>query len=537
MFWTIVALIFLMALGGFVSYYGDLQGRRWGKKRVSWFGLRPKHTAILITILTGSAIVVLSTVVIMAAVPNIRDVILSGEHAIRDNKRILAQNQQDKTASASQLDAVNHTLAIRSHDLEAKNQELAKVTPLLATLQQQQQQLIKQNQLLQQQNSQLTATIKRDRAAHEALTQENRKEAIWNKNAEQINKDLADQNISLTRDNIEKTRTSTDLQQKNDTLTHDNIGLTKQNDRVRAENEAIYNKSKSLELEMMAKTQQLSALRQQLDDLARQRDEDLRVYGQVTGENQNILQNYAMLKRARMNIRADSELARLTIAPHLRPEAVRNQLLQLLMNASDTARKLGASPDISGREARIVPKQLITVTGVQKVNEQASLDALADNLSGRDKPVVVLALTLSNSVVGEPVAVELQPYQIDRVYDRAEKVAERHIDARQPVDKIIENLIQFLQKDVRDAAIKAGALPRIDPETGMPEIGVIGTAELFQLTDRVRRMGGDVILTATAKHDVSSADPLNLEFKVTRVSDKPEALTEKRITAFRSAGP
>ncbi len=40
MFWTILALLLMVVLGGFISYYGDLQGRRWGKKRVSWFGLR-----------------------------------------------------------------------------------------------------------------------------------------------------------------------------------------------------------------------------------------------------------------------------------------------------------------------------------------------------------------------------------------------------------------------------------------------------------------------------------------------------------------
>ena len=58
--WTLLAMLALVITGGFISYFGDLQGRRWGKKRVSWFGMRPKHTAILITSLTGGIIALLS---------------------------------------------------------------------------------------------------------------------------------------------------------------------------------------------------------------------------------------------------------------------------------------------------------------------------------------------------------------------------------------------------------------------------------------------------------------------------------------------
>ena len=88
MFWTILALIFLVALGGFVSYYGDLQGRRWGKRRVSWFGMRPKHTAILITSLSGSVIALVSVAAVLIAAPKVRAVVLQGERAINENRAI-----------------------------------------------------------------------------------------------------------------------------------------------------------------------------------------------------------------------------------------------------------------------------------------------------------------------------------------------------------------------------------------------------------------------------------------------------------------
>ena len=49
-------IIFLLLLGGLISTLGDLLGSKIGKARFSVLKLRPKKTAILITILTGSMI-------------------------------------------------------------------------------------------------------------------------------------------------------------------------------------------------------------------------------------------------------------------------------------------------------------------------------------------------------------------------------------------------------------------------------------------------------------------------------------------------
>ncbi len=49
-------IIFLLILGGLISTLGDLLGSKIGKARFSVLKLRPKKTAILITILTGSLI-------------------------------------------------------------------------------------------------------------------------------------------------------------------------------------------------------------------------------------------------------------------------------------------------------------------------------------------------------------------------------------------------------------------------------------------------------------------------------------------------
>ena len=53
-------IIVLLLLGGTLSTLGDLLGSRIGKARLSIFKLRPRRTAVLITILTGSLISAIS---------------------------------------------------------------------------------------------------------------------------------------------------------------------------------------------------------------------------------------------------------------------------------------------------------------------------------------------------------------------------------------------------------------------------------------------------------------------------------------------
>ena len=53
-------ILALLVLGGVLSNLGDRLGSRVGKARLSLFNMRPRRTAVLITVLTGSLISALS---------------------------------------------------------------------------------------------------------------------------------------------------------------------------------------------------------------------------------------------------------------------------------------------------------------------------------------------------------------------------------------------------------------------------------------------------------------------------------------------
>ncbi|MCK8816341.1 DUF3084 domain-containing protein [Natroniella sulfidigena] len=65
-------VIVLVIMGGAIAYVGDKIGMKVGKKRLSLLGLRPKHTSIIITILTGVLITVSSLVLLLVASENVR---------------------------------------------------------------------------------------------------------------------------------------------------------------------------------------------------------------------------------------------------------------------------------------------------------------------------------------------------------------------------------------------------------------------------------------------------------------------------------
>lgn len=53
---TVAIVAVVVVLGGLIAFIGDHIGRRIGRKKLTLFGLRPKHTSVVVTILTGIVI-------------------------------------------------------------------------------------------------------------------------------------------------------------------------------------------------------------------------------------------------------------------------------------------------------------------------------------------------------------------------------------------------------------------------------------------------------------------------------------------------
>jgi hypothetical protein len=435
----------------------------------------------------------------------------------------------------------------------------AKTKLEIATLQQQNSGLEKVNSGLVNGNMDL----QRQRAILDRSIQQKQRQVIAetkaNEAATLINSQLARQNTNLGRENDNLTHerdkliTSNDaLKGTNQKLRLDNTNLTANNTQLKtdkaqlqltfnAANDAynhLLDETKDLQGKLTDQKTAYAQLKGQFEDLTQQRDE---LSNQLAGSSRDFVRAYMDLRQTRYNLRADTELARRTFDSHLSQKAAREELMALLNDASDRARQFGAVVGDNGRAVAIVKKRVVTPASVQVADESASLTALVDQIAGSNTPVVVVARAINNSTAHEQVLMELTPYTSTTLFKPEEVVASRTIDARQPMDKLVNAVIQFLREDVRNAAIKSGTIPQISPETGEEEVGMIDTPEMVTLVDRVRRMGGMVQLTAVANDTITSADlltfgqsrggkPHNLRFDLKR---PPRSSRTKTETAKR----
>lgn len=118
---TLIAIIAVM--GGIIAYVGDKLGSKIGKKRISVFDLRPKHTSILMTIVTGMLIAAL-TIASMSYLSNDVRTALFGMERLKTDLRQLADNVQVK----------NKEIEFTQELLQEKNKALLQVDATITAL-------------------------------------------------------------------------------------------------------------------------------------------------------------------------------------------------------------------------------------------------------------------------------------------------------------------------------------------------------------------------------------------------------------------
>lgn len=113
----IVLIAVLAVTGGAIAYIGDRLGTKVGKRKLTIFGLRPKHTSILVTIITG-ILIVSSTLGVLSLVSRDVRTALFGMDELRAR---LSSLSADVTTKNQELEASRA-------ELEAKTKEYSGLT-------------------------------------------------------------------------------------------------------------------------------------------------------------------------------------------------------------------------------------------------------------------------------------------------------------------------------------------------------------------------------------------------------------------------
>jgi uncharacterized protein (DUF3084 family) len=188
-------IVVLVFTGGVIAFIGDRLGSKVGKKKLSLFGLRPRHTSILVTIITGILITTVTFGILAIASKDVRTALFGM------NKLKAELNEKQ-----SMLEEASGALVNVKNDLNTTKEEYAKSKKDLEETQEDLEIAQQAAELLRQ----------------EQVALQNRNQELWSDNQTLIehNQSLAENNQfllanneSLKADNLELEKTNNDLQE------------------------------------------------------------------------------------------------------------------------------------------------------------------------------------------------------------------------------------------------------------------------------------------------------------------------------------
>ena len=188
----------LVITGGVIAFIGDRLGTKIGKKRLSIFGLRPRHTSIIITIFTGIVITTLTFGVMAAASDNVRTALFGMEklnRTMQETKNNLENTQADLAVAKSEQEKTDAALQQSKADVDRLNKQQKTLEDEAAKLQSGITELESAKAQLTAKNEELSGSNEKLLAANDKLTDDN-------KSLEQRTQQLRDGLITIREGDI-----------------------------------------------------------------------------------------------------------------------------------------------------------------------------------------------------------------------------------------------------------------------------------------------------------------------------------------------
>lgn len=161
----------MVVTGGVIAFIGDKIGTKIGKKRLSIFGLRPRHTSMIITVLTGIFITAASIGVMAITSENVRTALFgmeklnatmaSTKQAVEALAVELLQSQEEYRAAESNLKNSRKEIADLKAEQENLTAESENLKNGIAQLESEKEALTSQNETLSASNSKLDESNKK----------------------------------------------------------------------------------------------------------------------------------------------------------------------------------------------------------------------------------------------------------------------------------------------------------------------------------------------------------------------------------------
>ncbi len=125
-----ILILTLVVVGGVIAYIGDRLGMNVGRKKLTLFGLRPKHTSMLVTIVTGVLIAGASIGVLAIASQDVRTALFRMKQIQAD----LQDLQSDFAEMRWQRDLAQEELLQAEEEVKLQKDSLSEMTAYIDVL-------------------------------------------------------------------------------------------------------------------------------------------------------------------------------------------------------------------------------------------------------------------------------------------------------------------------------------------------------------------------------------------------------------------
>jgi uncharacterized protein (DUF3084 family) len=454
-----ILILAVLILGGVIATLGDRIGTRVGKARLSLFNLRPKKTAVLVTILTGLAISASTIGVMLLASREFRDMLLNFDviqRRLNRTKRDLESTREGLEKTNTDKTQVEEELAKTRRDRSDAQKQLAKINESLKTAVDRQRVTEEQRNLVLRQRDAINSQLGRVSTQAEILRTE-------------INRLSGEQSALLAQRNAIAAQ-----------IADRDAEITKRTELIAARDRELADRNQviaSSELRLKELEQQQLGLQG-----------DLKLLTKAAQDNQELLRlGTAAILRGQTLTAAAVKIED--------PTQVTRVVDSLLREANRTAvtrlNPVGSNPE----------NQIIQIP-------QQEIEALVNRI--RDGQAYAIRIRANaNYILGEKrgVAVFIDVARNVQVFDQGEILASKVLDipANLSSDQIQTWLNQLISS-ANSRALTKGLLP--DSEVN------IRAQAIVEVMNQLKQYNQPIEVRAIASESTLSAGPLRLEFVI-----------------------
>ena len=478
-----ILIAVILIVGGVIATVGDRIGTRVGKKRLSLFNLRPKNTAVLVTILTGLGISGSTLGILFLADEGLRKGVFQLEDIQRDLRRKreqLGNTTQQLETTQTELKGAKKEQAQAQQDLQAINKSLQAA-----------------NAKQQVTQAQLNSTITQ-KAQTQAQLQRTQNELaqVVNRYQQAIAelKSVDDEKSNLVLE-VEQRRAEREklVKEANNTINQAKIAIVRRDHELANRQEAIQKRDQKIaeldqviqkrNLEIAAREQLLSQRESRLQELETQQDH----LEQEVARLEKYYQSYRDLRLGKLALARGQVLAA-SVVRVFGDTSAREAVIQILQeanrNASNELTEPGVHPPINERILHVTQEQ------IEQLSKQID--------DGRE--YVVHIFSAGNYVRGEkPIEFYANATRNQVVFSGGEVLATTTADPKTMTSYQLQQRLELLISASQFRAHNAGILENLQ---------IDGT--FIRFISQLRQYNQPVDIKAIAAEDTYTAGPLRV---------------------------